>query len=519
MYELFHRATMVAVSTALLAGCASVPRADDAQINALLAERGGPGVDWSSHAAPAAERATIDRWLDAPMSAESAVAVAMLRSPQLQLAYARLGIERAEVLEAVQIGNPQISFAREYGDPGGGYKRLSGIGLPLADLILMPAKLQFAEAQHERMKLEIADAVLQVASEVESAWFAAVAARQIAELRSELASASLTAAELAQRFHDAGNISELQLKLEQAASSEAHIDAAKARADAVAARLRLTTLIGLTGAQADWATVDRLPLPVAEEDDPESLVALARGGNLELLAASRQTAALRSALASTRRFAWLGGTQIGYSRETEVDGSRLRGPSLDLELPIFHQGQSRIARAEAMLAASLAREQLALMSTESAVRMAAQAVREWREVIQIHRSSLIPQRETIVERSQQEYNFMLIGVFDLIEAKVKEYAAWQSYLESIRDYWIARTALTRAVGQRLPSDAAADVATAPAVHEIVQPAREAPAHQQHEHHDDHDHHDHHDRAKDEAAEQANEPPAPQHDHSEHGEPR
>ena len=48
---------------------------------------------------------------------------------------------------------------------------------------------------------------------------------------------------------------------------------------------------------------------------------------------------------------------------------------------------------------------------------------------------------------------MIIGVFGLIQAKRQEYDAYQSYLEAIRDYWLARTDLMRAVGDRLPSEA------------------------------------------------------------------
>jgi cobalt-zinc-cadmium efflux system outer membrane protein len=47
---------------------------------------------------------------------------------------------------------------------------------------------------------------------------------------------------------------------------------------------------------------------------------------------------------------------------------------------------------------------------------------------------------------------MLIGAFELIRTKREEYDAWQGYLESVRDYWIARTALRAATGGLLPGD-------------------------------------------------------------------
>jgi hypothetical protein len=192
-------------------------------------------------------------------------------------------------------------------------------------------------------------------------------------------------------------------------------------------------------------------LPVDKEDEADVLVALVLDSNLELLAARRQAEVLADALGITRGLRWLGGSEIGYERETEADGTRLRGPSLSLELPLFNQGQARLARAEAHLAGALARVHEAELAAHNGVRLGSQRVQELRSVVDIHRQALIPQREKVVERSQQEYNFMLVGVFELIQAKVKEYDAYQGYLEALRDYWLARVELSRVVGQRLPS--------------------------------------------------------------------
>jgi outer membrane protein, heavy metal efflux system len=63
---------------------------------------------------------------------------------------------------------------------------------------------------------------------------------------------------------------------------------------------------------------------------------------------------------------------------------------------------------------------------------------------------------------------MLIGVFELIQAKTQEYDAYQGYLEAIRDYWLARLDLMRVVGARLPSETDATGQT-PSVSEILTP--------------------------------------------------
>ena len=473
MYRNFRRAVLALAISASMSSCASVsPRAGDQDINDLLSARRGPQVEWSTLIQPPEERQTINEWLGAPMTAETAVRVGMLRSPRLQQEYARLGLARAEVLDAVQMANPRLGLSRRSLDPGAGINRVASLSLPLVDLLVLPVRTRLANAEFKRTQLEIAGAVLGVAADIEAGWYGYVGAQQVAEMRAAVAAGTDASAELAQRFFAAGNITELQLNQERAAASEARIAAAQARADAGRARLTLNTLIGLSGGDAQWATSDRLPMPVANEDDPAELAALARSSNLELLAARRQADILADALGITRRLRWLGGSEIGYEREKEADGSRLRGPTLDLELPIFNQGQAKVARAEALLAEARARAALAELGVDNAVRLGAEEVRELSRIVSIHRDALIPQREIVVKRSQQEQNFMLIGVFELLQAKVKEYDAYQGYLESVRDYWLARIALMRAVGQRLPSDASVGART-PSVQDILKPAADA----------------------------------------------
>lgn len=428
-----------------LGGCASLsPRPEDADIHDLLAARGGPAAETPE---------TVQAWLSEPMTADRAVRMAMLHSPRLQEQYARLGLAHAEVLEAVQIGNPRLSLSREYLDPGAGYNRTFGLSLPLADLLVLPVRARLAHAEFERARLEIAAAVLGVASEVEAAWYAAVSARQVARMRAEVSEGAAASAELAGRFHDAGNISELQLKQEQAMATSARIGALRASSEAARAQLELTRLIGLTGQDAEWTPSEGLPMPVAAEDEVADLLQIAGSGNLELQAARREAELLADALGITRKLRWIGGSAIGYSREDDADGTRLSGPTLDLELPIFNQGQAKLARAEAQLAAALARVAQAELAVGQGVRLQAQTVATLRDVVTAHREALIPQREAVVARSQEQQNYMLIGVFELVRARMDEYDAYQSYLEAVRDYWLARVELARVVGQRLPSEA------------------------------------------------------------------
>ncbi len=431
-----------------LGGCATLgPDRGRIETNALVSARSNPALAWAVPDADAVASLQAQ-----PMTPLAAVQMALLRSPRLQREYARLGLVRVEVQDAIQIANPRLTASRRTGDD---HIALSAIGLamPLVDLLVLPSRIRLARADAERATREIAAAILSVTADVEAGWYAYTGAQQVTNLRATIAESMAASAELALRFYEAGNINELQLKQEQAAASSARIDAARARADARRARLELNTLIGLSGPETDWSGKVDLPLPPPDEDSPEELRAMSQTVNLQLLAARQEVAVMEGAVATTRRFRLLGGTDIGYQSETEVNGRRLSGPTLNLELPVFNQGQAKVSRVVALLAQARARLAEIELATDNAVRLGAERVRILRDVIAIHRDALIPQRESVVARSQEQQNFMIIGVFELIQAKRQEYDAYQSYLEAIRDYWLARVELGRAVGGRLPNAA------------------------------------------------------------------
>ncbi len=53
--------------------------------------------------------------------------------------------------------------------------------------------------------------------------------------------------------------------------------------------------------------------------------------------------------------------------------------------------------------------------------------------------------------SQQQYDAMLLGVFQLLLARREEINAYRDYIEALRDYWIARAELDLRAGGALTS--------------------------------------------------------------------
>jgi cobalt-zinc-cadmium efflux system outer membrane protein len=459
---------LLAVALPLLAmtvsACATLPAGQDqAAITGLLQDRKAVTVRQGDEA--------LAKMMAKPMTLDGAVQMAIVKSPHLALIYGQLGLDQADVLEAIEIANPRLGLSSLRAS--GGKTEAQSLTLPIADLILLPARLTLAKQARARARYQLASALLDVQLDVEAAWYQAVAAEQSAQMRIAVASALKTSADLAERYFNAGNITELDLNREQAAASQASIAAQQAAVSAKAARANLDNLIGLRPTVHLWTLSSALPLPTENDDRVGELQSLALTHNLSLIAAEQDLSIWDQVTATRQAIQWLGDTALGLERERDRDGVRASGPSLDLELPIFNQGQAKTARLRAKR--DLAKAQSAQIRLNLGHQIVARAdeLQRRRQVVALHSQDLIPQRQTIVARSQEQQNYMLLGIFGLIEAKTREYEAYEGYIEAVRDYWLARVELTRLVGTRLPSTSLT-LQIGPSASDIVAPSASAP---------------------------------------------
>jgi cobalt-zinc-cadmium efflux system outer membrane protein len=431
-----------------LAGCAAVaPERGTAEVDKLIAARGGTLPTWSS-AEP--EAARVSEMLREPLTLERAVKLAFLKNAQIRATYAELGIAESEVLAATRPRNPRLGYVSLDEEGGGGSQITRSVSLGLADLLLLPARARLARSELERSRERIGAALLTLESEVATAWFQYASARQVAEMREANAAAADASGTFAQNLHDAGNLPKKALALELAAATEARIAASRARADAVRARAALAGRLGVS-LRETWE-VAPLPAPPDAKVSQEGVIDRALEMRLDLSAARREVDVLSDGLGLTRRWRWLGDVEVGYERESETDGTRLRGPSLSIDVPIFDQNQSGVLRAQSRLEAARARLTSLELSVRNEVAAGLDRLEAAHAIADAYRTALVPQREAIVARTQEEANYMLVGTFELIQSRREEFDAWQEYVEATRDYWTARIDLRRVAGGALPGD-------------------------------------------------------------------
>jgi cobalt-zinc-cadmium efflux system outer membrane protein len=66
-----------------------------------------------------------------------------------------------------------------------------------------------------------------------------------------------------------------------------------------------------------------------------------------------------------------------------------------------------------------------------------------------YREVQLPLREQIVNETQLNFNAMSTGVFQLLQAKRDQIEAGRAYVETLRDYWIARSEADQLLAGRL----------------------------------------------------------------------
>jgi cobalt-zinc-cadmium efflux system outer membrane protein len=263
--------------------------------------------------------------------------------------------------------------------------------------------------------------------------------------------AQQAATELAVRQHEAGNISDLDLSNEQAAYVQAKLDLARAEYQLLADREKLTRLMGVWGADVEYKVAPNLPELPATEPELAHLERVAIANRLDLAAAQEELHLSAAALQVTKGTRVISGLNVGVNGHRDPDGPKTIGPTIDLELPIFDQKQAEVARLRAQMRAAQHRLDALAIGIRSEVRQARNRLLAARMTIEYYAKTLVPLRERIVALSQEQYNAMLLGVFQLLQAKQSEFNSYREYIEAVRDYWIARADLERAIGTRLAS--------------------------------------------------------------------
>jgi cobalt-zinc-cadmium efflux system outer membrane protein len=424
-------------------------------------DRTGLRVHWRSGSAEDREvDAAVSALLEKDLTADGAAQVALLNNHDMQAVYEELDLAQADLVQAGLLRNPVLSGEVRFGVGEAGTGAVLDVAQDFVSLLSMPLRRGRAEAAFEAAKHRVTAAVVDMVAEVRVAFYEYQAAVQAREMRRTVMEATAASYDLAKRLRAAGNISDLDVTGERDLHEQARVDLALAEERESLARERLSALMGAWGRQARWRASPRLAAVPEEEPAAEGLERRAIEASLDLAIARREIEVAARSLGIARPFGWLTDAEIGAAAEREVEGGWSVGPSLSLPIPLFDQGQGAAGRAQARLRQACERYHAQAVEVRARARAARSAVAWSRDRARYYERVILPLRQRLVQETQLQYNAMQVSAFRLLEARRRQVGAGADYIESLRDYWVARARLEQILGGRMaPLDGTAGAMT------------------------------------------------------------
>ena len=421
------------IAATLLASCVPSRSSLFGPVERDVSNRIGIGVSWTEDGRTTAG---IDALLAKPIDLDAALRISFARNRHLQVRFDELGIVASQVAEATVL--PPLAVDADY------KRAVSGDGTEIEltavqdvlDLLQLGQRRGIADAELRGARARAVAATVQLAAQVETAFYDVVAALQERELVQTAFQATSASANLVERQHAAGNTSDLALAREQEQRERTRIEVGRADQQLAERRARLAALLGI-GGEAQWTTAGRLPEPprsTPKLDDLEQ-AALAASLDLTALRADADAAAARHRYAMVRSVIPELGAGVAVARRDA--GHWEAGPAIRIGIPLFNQQQGPRARARAE--ENRAKNEIVATSvdlranaetTRSRVLQAFAEVRQLADVV-------MPLRKRVLDETVLQYNAMNASTFELLTARREMVDVGQQYMEALRRYWSA----------------------------------------------------------------------------------
>lgn len=440
---------LLAGTAALLGGCAGFsPDGGMAPIQAAAyAEIGKEVVKIGDDNVALTAKARVDQLLRKPLTADSAVQVALLSNRGLQASFNELGIAEAQMVAASLPPNPRFGISKLSGRFEVEVERQI-VGSLLA-LITLPARAEIAGDRFKTAQLRAVEAVLRLAADARRQYYRAVAANAQVAFYQEAKASADAASELFKRLGESGGVNKIDQAREFAFEAELTVQLAQARQQQSQERERLIRQLGLWGNDLKFRLGSLPPLPRLQSVKAIEAEALRKRVDIQIGRAELDTLAKSLGLANATRFVndidLLGrrtydrGRSVGADGHVERESSRSRTLELEIDIPIYDFGQSKVALAEQTYMQAANRLAEKAVNARSEAREAYTAYRANYDITRQYQNNVLPLRKIIQEQSLLQYSGMLNDVTDLITDARNRILSNVAAINARRDFWIAHT--------------------------------------------------------------------------------
>ena len=444
---------LLAAIAAVLAACGSLdPSADAAVLRREVAARTGSDVPEAPGTAATEPSDEVLALLRAPLTDEAAIQIALRHNHRVRAIAERLGIARADLVQAGRLRNPVLDADARFLFDGGTDLEL-GLVQPVIDLFHRSLRARLGEHEFAAATAMLTDELVHLVFAVRRAAIDARAAARLVTLQRDALQAAIASHELAVALHAAGNLTDLGLATERAGEGRARLDLAAAELAATEATEPLQRLLGLWGANTEWQLAGELAEDALAGVDLDHVEQRAITRSLELATARARIDAQAQRVGLRSWQQWIPDADFGISAVREPGGEWGLGPRLGVELPLFDDGRAATGQAAHQLRALLHDHVQLAIEIRSAARTLRERTAQLADRARFLREVQLPAREAIVRGTVQQYNAMQIGAFDVLRQRQLQLAETREYVDTLRLAHHARLDLQELLAGGLPPSA------------------------------------------------------------------
>jgi outer membrane protein TolC len=389
-----------------------------------------------------------------PLTAETAVQIALLNNRGLQAAYNELGITEAELAASALPPSPTLSYALLAA--GDALEIERQIAVNVLAILTLPRRQDIAETRFRATQLKAMMEVLRLARETERAYIRAVASAQTVAFLTKAQASAEAVSELAKKLGETGAMNKLDQAREHAFYAELSAQLGAARLRQSADRETLTRLLGLWRGDTQFRLPGELkPLPVKPKTlDAAEQEAIANRVDLCLLGIEIEAQAKALGLTEAARFLDVLEVSAAGKNQKEnlnVNGTRitdnehLHGAGIGFQIPIFGLSETKLQAGREAYMQAVNRLIAKAVSIRSEARAAYTAYRGSYDIARHYRDQVAPLRKIIADEDLLRYNGMFLDPFQLLADTRANVTSSIAGIEALRDFWLAKVGLQAAL--------------------------------------------------------------------------
>lgn len=414
----------------------------------------------------AAAQARVRALLAKPLSADTAVQVALLNNRALQAAYNELGVSEAEMVEASLPPAPTISLARL---TGAELEIERQIVQNVLALLTLPRRREIAEDKFRAAQSRAVEATLRTATEARRAYFRAVAAGHIVTFLQQARQSAEAISDVAKKLGETGALPKLDQAREHAFYAEVSGDLAVARLKQRIEREKLNRALGVWGKDLAYRLPDKLKALPQKPRTVERIETQAVTSRVDLEIARMEIEILAKEYGLTHATRFVDVLEVSalsrneFKPVTDVSYALAPGPTLvktetriiektprngfdiNFKIPIYDFGEARTRLAEEtyLKAVNLLIDKA--VNVRADAREAYQGYRGAYDIAAYYDKEILPLREIISAQTLLKYNGMLTDLFGLLTDARARITVNVQAIEAKRDFWLADVELQAAI--------------------------------------------------------------------------